>query len=403
MLVEGDKKLNIVDENCIKALNIYKNIMTLNANIAKISDDSIIPQNKDKDNNDLINICKSDMKLLKSKRNIIKKLGEETIEYIEVIEEIIININAKEKIELYNIYKLNCLYYLYKYITSEKNFEDIIINIEDEIIECINDKKSYYNILSLLKNIEPENDVNKKIKIKNYFSIIKYLNPFLFNNRISSFMSYKSIFYEQYKIYIPNIENRTMEDYTSLKNNLNYIETALNILKESENFIFHERFNYFRKYKNKNKTYLEIINKILLIKKKLPLKSLENYSMELAEEEIEFLQNSLIKKDSKFMNMLNESIEKEQELNAIISENNELKKEINQLKNRANELSDKLNYIDNEYQKKINEIKSFREEVQNIIVSNKLINDQFKQIEKDIKEEKDKNSGIQCRDINSKI
>ena len=403
MLVEGDKKLNIVDENCIKALNIYKNIMTLNANIAKICDDSIIPQNKDKDNNDLINICKSDMKLLKSKRNIIKKLGEETIEYIEVIEEIIININAKEKIELYNIYKLNCLYYLYKYITSEKNLEDIIINIEDEIIECINDKKSYYNILSLLKNIEPENDVNKKIKIKNYFSIIKYLNPFLFNNRISSFMSYKSIFYEQYKIYIPNIENRTMEDYTSLKNNLNYIETALNILKESENFIFHERFNYFRKYKNKNKTYLEIINKILLIKKKLPLKSLENYSMELAEEEIEFLQNSLIKKDSKFMNMLNESIEKEQELNAIISENNELKKEINQLKNRANELSDKLNYIDNEYQKKINEIKSFREEVQNIIVSNKLINDQIKQIEKDIKEEKDKNSGIQCRDINSKI
>ena len=305
MLVEGDKKLNIVDENCIKALNIYKNIMTLNANIAKISDDSIIPQNKDKDNNDLINICKSDMKLLKSKRNIIKKLGEETIEYIEVIEEIIININAKEKIELYNIYKLNCLYYLYKYITSEKNLEDIIINIEDEIIECINDKKSYYNILSLLKNIEPENGVNKKIKIKNYFSIIKYLNPFLFNNRINSFMSYKSIFYEQYKIYIPKIENRTMEDYTSLKNNLNYIETALNILKESENFIFHERFNYFRKYKNKNKTYLEIINKILLIKKKLPLKSLENYSMELAEEEIEFLQNSLIKKDSTYMNVLN--------------------------------------------------------------------------------------------------
>ena len=135
MLVEGDKKLNIVDENCIKALNIYKNIMTLNANIAKICDDSIIPQNKDKDNNDLINICKSDMKLLKSKRNIIKKLGEETIEYIEVIEEIIININAKEKIELYNIYKLNCLYYLYKYITSEKNLEDIIINIFEGILE----------------------------------------------------------------------------------------------------------------------------------------------------------------------------------------------------------------------------------------------------------------------------
>ena len=214
MFIEG-KKLNIVDENCIKALNIYKNIMEYNLNISKILEDSIIPNSLNRENNDLINQCKSAFKLLKTKRNKIKKLKKEKIEYIEVIEDILNDINGQGKVVLYNIYKLNCLYYLYKLINSDINSENYIIAIDDEIVECINDSKSYYNILTLLGNNEPENNNNKKIKIRNYFSKIKYLNPFLFNNRISSFMSYKSIFHEQYKIYVPIIENHSMEDYTS--------------------------------------------------------------------------------------------------------------------------------------------------------------------------------------------
>ena len=127
----------------------------------------------------------------------------------------------------------------------------------------------------------------------------------------------------------------------------------MTILKESENFISHERFNYFRKYKNKNNIYLEIINKILLIKKKDPLKSLENYNMELAEEEIEFFKTSLNQKNSEFQRILDENREKEEQIKEVILENSQLKKEINNLKDRANRLSNKLDDKENMYQKKI--------------------------------------------------
>ena len=131
--------MNIVDENYIKALNIYKNIMAYNLNISKILEDSIIPNSLNRENNDLINQCKSAFKLLKTKRNKIKKLKKETIEYIEVIEDILNDINGQGKVVLYNIYKLNCLYYLYKLINSDINSENYIIAIDDEIVECIND------------------------------------------------------------------------------------------------------------------------------------------------------------------------------------------------------------------------------------------------------------------------
>ena len=98
--------------------------------------------------------------------------------------------------------------------------EEFINKIEEEIVGCIFDANSYYKIISLLGNIELEKNT-KKNKIRNWFAQIKYLNPYVFNGRISSFLTIKYLDYEQYKIHLPFIEN-SMTKSKKLKKNLNY-------------------------------------------------------------------------------------------------------------------------------------------------------------------------------------
>ena len=69
-------------------------------------------------------------------------------------------------------------------------------SLENDIEECIWDSNSYYGILSLLGEIQPDKD-SKKIKIKNYYNKIKYLFPIIFKNRINSIFLFKYFEYEQ--------------------------------------------------------------------------------------------------------------------------------------------------------------------------------------------------------------
>jgi len=268
MATEKKSGINPFDEMCIKVLNIYKNIVIDKLDISKISEKLINPNAEDIKLINLMNFFEGAINILNTKSYKAKNLRKETLCFKKAIETILESVNEKKEISFYNMYKLNCLYYLYKFINSDIDLELNEINITDNIMDCIGEVNSYYNILSLLGDIEPENN-SKKIKIKNYYNKIKYLDPIIFRNRINSFLKFKSLNHEQYQINLPILDNFTNQDYNSLTKNLKYIETSMNILRESENFQIHERFYYFRKYKNKDDTFLDIKNKILKIKKSL--------------------------------------------------------------------------------------------------------------------------------------
>ena len=290
-----EEEINIVDEMCIKVLKIYENIVINKKDLTKISENSITLNMEEKKSTTLMNFYKSAINNLNAKSQKTLKLKKETIDFKEAIEIILKSIKEKRDIAFYNIYKLNCLYFLFRYINSNTALEENEITIADNIEECIYDVKSYCGILSLLGEIEPDKD-SKKIKIKNYYNKIKYLDPILFKNRINSFFLFKSIEHEQYKINLPKIENCNLEDFNALAKNMNYIYTALSILRESEDFKIQERFYYFKKYQNKDDIFLEIINKILEIKKKPLLDTLKDNSLDIIEEEIQYYKTLLSKK-----------------------------------------------------------------------------------------------------------
>ena len=342
-----------------------------------------------------MNFCKSAINNLNAKSQKTLKLKKETIDFKEAIEIILKSIKEKGDIAFYNIYKLNCLYFLFRYINSITDLEGNEVSIVDNIEECICDVNSYFGILSLLGEIEPDKD-SKKIKIKNYYNKIKYLDPILFKNRINSFFLFKSIDHEQYKINLPKIENCNLEDFNTLAKNMNYIHTALSILRESEDFQIHERFYYFKKYQNKDDIFLEIINKILEIKKKPLLDSLKDKSLDIVEEEIQYYKTSLDKKCEESNEMFKKINENEKALESFKLENEKLKKKIDKLQNKNKSMA-------NELAKNLDDTKRLKDVIKNNMKDNKSLLSQISSLEKDLEKEKDKIKGIQCRDVNSKI
>ena len=391
-----EEEINIFDEMCIKVLKIYENIVINKKDLANISENSITLNMEEKKSNTLMNFCKSAINNLNAKSQKTLKLKKETIDFKEAIEIILKSIKEKGDIAFYNIYKLNCLYFLFRYINSITDLEGNEVSIADNIEECICDVNSYFGILSLLGEIEPDKD-SKKIKIKNYYNKIKYLDPILFKNRINSFFLFKSIEHEQYKINLPKIENCNLEDFNALAKNMNYIYTALNILRESEDFQIHERFYYFKKYQNKDDIFLEIINKILEIKKKPLLDSLKDNSLDIIEEEIQYYKTLLSKKSEEFDEMLEKINKNEKEMEnmnteneSIKLENKELKEKIDILNNKNKSMADKLTKNENLHKKKLDEIKQLKEEIKNEINDNKSLLSQIFSLGNGLEKEKEK-------------
>ena len=391
-----EEEINIVDEMCIKVLKIYENIVINKKDLTKISENYITLNMEEKKSTTLMNFCKSAINNLNAKSQKTLKFKKETIDFKEAIEIILKSIKEKGDIAFYNIYKLNCLYFLFRYINSNTALEENEITIADNIEECICDVKSYYGILSLLGEIELDKDI-KKIKIKNYYNKIKYLDPILFKNRINSFFLFKSIDHEQYKINLPKIENCNLEDFNALAKNMNYIHTALKILRESEDFQIQERFYYFKKYQNKDDIFLEIINKILEIKKKPLLDTLKDNSLDIIEEEIQYYKTLLSKKREEYDELIKNINENEKEMEnmnteneSIKLENKELKEKIVILNNKNKSMADKLTKNENLHKIKLDEIKQLKEEIKNEINDNKSLLSQIFSLGNGLEKEKEK-------------
>jgi len=188
--MEKEKKngVNLFDEICIKVLNIYKSIVIDKLDITKISEKSIIPNEKNIKINNLMIYCEGAIIILNTKSYKNMHLTNKTIDFTEAIENILKNIEEQREIIFYNIYKLYFLYHLYEFINSNTDFDVNEINITDNIIECIGDK----------------------------FILIKYLAPIIFRNRINSFLQFKSLNYAQYKISLPILDNYTVQDINLL-------------------------------------------------------------------------------------------------------------------------------------------------------------------------------------------
>ena len=425
-----EEKFNPIDEMCIKVVNIYKNIINLNLNITGISEDLIRPDIHKQIDYNLVEYCRSAISLKKAKTQKIKKLNDDTMNFKEEVEIILRSVEERGVAEFYDIIKLNCFYYLYKYVNSDKTEEVFIDQIEEEIADCIFDTSSYYKILSLLGNVELEKNT-KKNKIRNYLAKIKFLDPYIFNNRITSFLTLKSLDYEQYKIHLPSIDNSMAKSNMFIKN-LNYIKTALNILKESESFDCHERYIYFKKYEKGNEITLNIINDILMIKNKPTIKSLNNIGIDLYEEEIEYLSACIQDKSKELIEIQKINTEKGNLLNTMKLENSKLIEESNNLKEgiihlieKFNKLKDKCDKVKDEcdnilqeeneklqnklkdkeklYNSNIKEIASLNELIEAKINETNSLQNLIDALKKDIQKEKEKIKGIQRRDINSKI
>ena len=425
-----EEKLNPIDEMCIKAVNIYKNIINLNLNITSISEDLIRSDIHKQIDYDLVKYCRSAISLKKAKTKKIKNLNDDTMNFKAEVEIILTSVDERGIAEFYDIIKLNCLYYLYKYVNSDKTEEVFIDQIEEEIADCIYDTSSYYKILSLLGNVELEKNT-KKNKIRNYLAKIKFLDPYIFNNRITSFLTLKSLDYEQYKIHLPSIDNSMAKSNMFIKN-LNYIKTALNILKESESFDCHERYIYFKKYEKGNEITLNIINDILMIKNKPTIKSLNNIGIDLYEEEIEYLSECIQDKSKELIEIQKINTEKGNLLNTMKLENSKLIEESNNLKEGIIHLIEKFNKLKDEcdkvkdecdnilqeeneklqnklkdkeklYNSNIKEIASLNELIEAKINETNSLQNLIDALKKDIQKEKEKIKGIQRRDINSKI
>ena len=425
-----EEKLNQIDEICIKVVNIYKNIIDSNINITGISEDLIRSDIHKQIDYNLVEYCRSAIKLKKAKIQKIKNLNDDTMNFKEEVEIILRSVEERGVAEFYDIIKLNCLYYLYKYVNSDKTEEVFIDQIEEEIADCIYDTSSYYKILSLLGNVELEKNT-KKNKIRNYLAKIKFLDPYIFNNRITSFLTLKSLDYEQYKIHLPSIDNSMAKSNMFIKN-LNYIKTALNILKESESFDCHERYIYFKKYEKGNEITLNIINDILMIKNKPTIKSLNNIGIDLYEEEIEYLSECIQDKSKELIEIQKINTEKGNLLNTMKLENTKLIEESNNLKEGIIHLIEKFNKLKDEcdkvkddcdnilqeeneklqnklkdkeklYNSNIEEIASLNEKIEAKINETNSLQNLIDALKKDIQKEKEKIQGIQRRDINSKI
>ena len=178
---------------------------------------------------------------------------------------------------------------------------------------------------------------------------------------------------------------------------MNYIYTALNILRESEDFQIHERFYYFKKYQNKDDIFLEIINKILEIKKKPLLDSLKDNSLDIIEEEIQYYKTLLSKKSEEFDEMLEKINKNEKEMEnmnteneSIKLENKELKEKIVILNNKNKSMADKLTKNENLHKKKLDEIKQLKEEIKNEINDNKSLLSQIFSLGNGLEKEKEK-------------
>ena len=139
-----EEKFNPIDEMCIKVVNIYKNIINLNLNITGISEDLIRPDIHKQIDYNLVEYCRSTISLKKAKTQKIKKLNDDTMNFKEEVEIILRSVEERGVAEFYDIIKLNCLYYLYKYVNSDKTEEIFIHQIEEEIADCIFDTSSYY-------------------------------------------------------------------------------------------------------------------------------------------------------------------------------------------------------------------------------------------------------------------
>ena len=124
--------------------------------------------------------------------------------------------------------------------------------------------------------------------------------------------------------------------------------------------------------------HIEIINKILEIKKKTPLKSLKNYDMEMEQEELNYLYKEMNNKNNEFNDYIQEMTEKEKEIITFKNKNKLLVDKTTKLNKEIILFSDKLNYKDKLYQDEIKEIKIINDKMKNTIKEN---NSLFEQID----------------------
>ena len=81
----------------------------MSKDINKISENSIKP-NIVHNNFGLKHHCKNVFFFVSTSNRKIKKLNKDTINFKEEIDNVSKRVNKQEKVELYQIYKLNCLY-----------------------------------------------------------------------------------------------------------------------------------------------------------------------------------------------------------------------------------------------------------------------------------------------------
>ena len=346
-----------------KATKILEMILDKKVNIQDIKDEEVETEELNKLDNDKaleyikeIDSKKYDIKdtenVLDSNTRAIK------LSMKSFIFDITYELKKYKKVEtIKNLLNLACYYYLFKIQTAkEKNIENnYIIKIDETITRILltqENKKNYYDILQIIFSFNQNIfESNKTEKYDRYFKIISLLNGQFFLKQIQKYMNEKKNSYPQYNISLPFFNLEKLEE----------IYNILHILKRTEKFKTHERFEYFQEFKDQNKL-LQAVNYILRTSGKNLIISLDKGTDDIREEATIFSLNAV----------KNNSEQKEQ-FEVILSQ-----------------IEGKLQIVKEKYYEISEEKKDLEESYKKINDEHRKLNDKFKKyIEKTEKEEED--------------
>lgn len=290
-----------------------------------------------------------------------------------------------------NILKLSSYFYLYKISIAKDCYEenDSMEKIDDVISKIILSKDRYYNILINLGQINKDMFGGKKEeKEMLYFKIIFFLNLTFFKEELEKF-------FVKYNIDLPEITF----DKKYVKDKLKEIDNLVYILKKSEEFKTHERFEYYNAFKDKPDLIKEV-NYVLFKKNKNVIISLDRVNEDITEEAINFA-----------LNNINVSENEEDSINNLQSlyESEKLKKENmeKEFEKLKNEYSSKFEKLRNNYSNNINSLEETIKNLKKINVENRTKKNQqdqkIKELENNLAEKDDIIEKISYREVGSKI
>lgn len=190
---------------------------------------------------------------------------DKNIENLDEINNMILN-DKNKKLELINKFKL-----IFSFYNNIKLYLDIYLLLKqlklDSNLKYINFVENFPKSIQYKTYFLYKDDISKVLRwcetIEKSLSIIKYITYIDKNEMIYKLYTYKNktIYEEEQNLYINEINNIQISNCL-LNNICDNIENNKDIIKTTNNLIYHDIYSEFQNFINKDDQYISFINKI---------------------------------------------------------------------------------------------------------------------------------------------